>query len=139
LLRVGFPVRLNLLLGTALITADRWVVGGMQGTAALGRYAFAVSIAGLAGWSCGSPGSSSSPAFIARCVSMVTVALQRHLNRTVLPFTRYLPPILGAGALLVAPIVARFLPEYVEAIPRDPHPACSPAPPPRSRALVGSA
>jgi len=43
-------------------------------------------------------------------------ALQGHLERTLIPFARMLPPLLGAASVAVGPVVALAMPEYQEAI-----------------------
>jgi O-antigen/teichoic acid export membrane protein len=118
LLRIGFPQALSLLLGMSLATVDKLVVAAFGGTALLGYYAFATSMAGLAG----------SVAWVVRTVVFPdlygaaviqgrTAALRAHLDRTVLPFTRLYPPLLGLLALGIGPVVALALPQYVPAVP----------------------
>lgn len=118
LLRVGVPVAVSMLLGTALSTADRWVVAGFGGTRLLGYYAFAASVAGLAG----------SFAWVVRTVVFPDVygearsrgavaALQSHFERAVLPFARLYPPLLGLLSCLLGPAIALVMPKYLPAAP----------------------
>jgi O-antigen/teichoic acid export membrane protein len=115
---VGLPILVTLMLGTAFVTADRLVVAAFGGTAMLGLYAFAVSIAGLGG----------SFAWVVRTVVYPEVyaeagqgeagtAMQDHLLRTIRPFARLFPPLLGILALAMPPLVDLLLPRYVDAIP----------------------
>jgi O-antigen/teichoic acid export membrane protein len=117
LLGVGFPVMLSGLTATILATADRLVVAAMAGTAVLGYYAFAASIAGLA----------ASAAWVIRIVIFPDVyshaaragaasAVRDHLERTVLPFARVFPPLLGVAALAIAPAVLFALPNFAPAV-----------------------
>jgi O-antigen/teichoic acid export membrane protein len=117
LLRVGIPVAISMVLGTALSTGDRWVVAGFGGTGLLGYYAFAASIAGLAG----------SFAWVVRTVVFPDVygearsigaaaALKGHFERTVLPFARLYPPLLGFLACLLGPTIALAIPKYLPAV-----------------------
>ncbi|HEY7460538.1 MAG TPA: oligosaccharide flippase family protein [Gemmatimonadota bacterium] len=118
LLRIGFPQALSVLLGMTLVTADKLAVAAFGGTSLLGYYAFATSIAGLAG----------SAALIVRTVVFPEVygqavtrgqaaALRTHLDRTVLPFTRLYPPLLGFLALGIGPLTALALSQYLPAVP----------------------
>jgi O-antigen/teichoic acid export membrane protein len=118
LLDVGFPVALTGMLATALASADRLVVGTYAGVTLLGYYAFAGSVAGLAG----------SFAFVIRTVVFPDVyqqarfdgtapALQRHLAGTIHPFARIFPVFLGVLALGLGPAVSLVLPHYLAAIP----------------------
>ncbi|HEX5436125.1 MAG TPA: oligosaccharide flippase family protein [Gemmatimonadaceae bacterium] len=117
LLHVGTPVAATLLLGTALTTADRLIVAGVGGMRMLGYYAFAVSIAGLAG----------TAAWVVRTVTFPHVyghardaghaeALRSYLHGTLVPFARLFPPLLGVFALLIGPAVMLVLPRYAAAI-----------------------
>lgn len=116
LLNIGIPLALSSALTVALGTADRLVVAAYGGAATLGLYAFGVSIAGLA----------ASLAWIIRTVIFpdvygsarvagATPAMREHLDRTVLPFANLFPPILGALALAMEPIMAIALPRYLPA------------------------
>ena len=118
LLEIGTPLALSSALTIALGTADRLVVAAYGGAATLGLYAFGVSIAGLA----------ASLAWIIRTVIFPDVygsarvagaapAMREHLDRTVLPFAYLFPPILGALALAMEPVMALALPRYLPAAP----------------------
>ncbi len=117
LLGVGIPLTVSMLLATALYTADRWVVAALGGATLLGYYAFAASVAGVTG----------SFAWVVRTVvfpdvyshaqsSGAAAALNRHFDRAVLPFARLYPPVLGALACGLGPVVALAAPQYVPAI-----------------------
>jgi O-antigen/teichoic acid export membrane protein len=103
--------------GILLATTDRWVVTVWGGPAMLGYYAFAGSAAAVA----------AALALVIRTVVFRQVygetfsagaatALRAHLERALLPFARLLPPLLGALALVVGPVVSLLLPRYTEAI-----------------------
>jgi O-antigen/teichoic acid export membrane protein len=117
LLGVGIPLTASMLLATALYTADRWIVAALGGATLLGYYAFAASISDVTG----------SFAWVVRTVvfpdvyghaqtSGAAAALERHFDGAVLPFARLYPPVLGAMACVLGPVVARVLPQYVPAI-----------------------
>jgi O-antigen/teichoic acid export membrane protein len=116
LLDIGIPLALSSALTIALGTADRLVVAAYGGAATLGLYAFGVSIAGLA----------ATLAWVIRTVIFpdvygstrvagATPAMREHLDRTVLPFAYLFPPILGALALAMEPVMALALPRYLPA------------------------
>ncbi|MBA3496965.1 MAG: hypothetical protein H0T86_07660 [Gemmatimonadales bacterium] len=118
LLRLGVPLALASLVGTLLLTADRWVIAGWGGATMLGYYAFAGSVATA----------STALALVIRTVVFTDVygdaqstgsaaAVRGHLDRAVLPFARLLPPVLGACSLVVGPVVAIGMPGYAPAIP----------------------
>lgn len=118
LLRIGLPLVPALLTSTALMTADRLAVAAYGGTTLLGYYVFAVSIAGLA----------ASFAWVIRTVVFPEVygsvdhlgageAVRLHLDRTIRPFARLYPPLLGAIALAIGPAVLLLLPQYAAAVP----------------------
>jgi O-antigen/teichoic acid export membrane protein len=117
LLKVGLPVVLTMCVGILLSTGDRWVVAFWGGQTMLGHYAFAGSLTVGA----------AALALVIRTVVFAEVygqassagavsALQGHLERTLLPFARILPPILGAVSVALGPLIAVAMPEYVEAI-----------------------
>jgi O-antigen/teichoic acid export membrane protein len=117
MLRVGMPVVLTMGIGILLSTGDRWVVALWGGPTMLGYYAFAGSVTAVAGVL----------AIVVRTVvfpqvyreassSGAAAALQVHLDRTLLPFACFLPPLLGALSLALGPLVAGTMPQYVEAI-----------------------
>ncbi len=118
LLRLGVPVALTGMVGTLLLTADRWIIAGWGGATMLGYYAFAGSVASAA----------AALALVIRTVVFADVygdaqaagsatAVRTHLERAVLPFARLLPPLLGALSLVVGPIVAAGMPGYGPAVP----------------------
>jgi O-antigen/teichoic acid export membrane protein len=117
MLRVGFPLVLTMGVGILLATCDRWIVAFWGGSAMLGYYAFAGSVTTAA----------VALAMVVRTVVFPQVygdassqgsaaALRSHLDRILLPYARILPPILGALALALAPVVAATIPAYTEAI-----------------------
>ena len=119
LLRVGVPLAINMILTAALSTADRWIVAAFGGVTMLGYYAFAAQIASVA----------ATFAWVIRTVifpdvyrharaapAQAAMALRMHLERAVLPFARLLPPLLGAGSLVVGPVLVRVLPRYAAAV-----------------------
>ncbi|HEX6432941.1 MAG TPA: oligosaccharide flippase family protein [Gemmatimonadales bacterium] len=117
MLRVGLPVVLTMGIGILLSTSDRWVVAVWGGPTMLGYYAFAGSVTAFAGVL----------AIVVRTVVFPQVyrqascsgpaaALQVHLDRTLLPFACFVPPLLGGLSLAVGPLVAGSMPQYVEAI-----------------------
>jgi O-antigen/teichoic acid export membrane protein len=117
LFRVGLPITLTTCVGVLLITGDRWIVAGWGGTTMLGYYAFAASLTTAA----------SGLAVIIRTVVVSQVygetssagaaaALRSHLEESLLPFARLLPPLLGALSIMVGPAIAYGMPEYLQAI-----------------------
>ncbi|MGH7499096.1 MAG: lipopolysaccharide biosynthesis protein [Gemmatimonadales bacterium] len=117
LLGVGIPLTVSMLLATSLYTADRWIVAAFGGATLLGYYALAASVADVTG----------SFAWVVRTVvfpdvyghaqsSGAVAALNRHFDRAVLPFARLYPPLLGALACLLGPVVALAVPQYLPAI-----------------------
>jgi len=117
MLGIGLPVALTGALGTLLLTADRWVVAAWGGQELLGYYAFGAALA-------------SAGAALALAVRTVVfpqvygdarltgaaAALQRHLERSLMPFATLVPPVLGAVGALVAPAVELLVPQYAPAI-----------------------
>ena len=117
MLAVGLPLGMTQFLSAMLATADRLVLGAWLGLAALGHYAFAVSVASLG----------VSAALVVQTVVMpdlygrlanegVAGITREHLDRTIRPFVLLLAPIVGAGVLVLGLIVASFLPQYAAAI-----------------------
>jgi O-antigen/teichoic acid export membrane protein len=117
MLRVGIPLALTGCIGTALQTADRWVVAVWGGPTLLGYYAFAGAVAGAA----------TALSLVIRIVVFPKVyadarsaapgaAIRLHLTNTLLPFARLFPPVLGAAGLLLGPVLARVLPAYLAAV-----------------------
>jgi O-antigen/teichoic acid export membrane protein len=113
----GFPVALTGMVGTMLQTADRWVVAVWGGHELLGYYAFGAALA-------------SAGAALALSVRTVVfpkvygdaklagaaAAIQRHLERSLLPFATLVPPVLGAVGAGIGPAVALVAPQYTAAI-----------------------
>jgi O-antigen/teichoic acid export membrane protein len=117
LLKVGLPVVLTMCVGILLSTGDRWVVALWGGQTMLGHYAFAGSLTTFA----------AVLALVIRTVVFPEVygqassagaatALHTHLDRTLLPFARLLPPVLGAASLVTGPLLASAMPQYIAAI-----------------------
>jgi O-antigen/teichoic acid export membrane protein len=117
LLGIGIPITASMLLATALYTADRWVVAALGGATLLGYYAFAAAVADVTG----------SFAWVVRTVVFADVyglarssgaaaALNRHFDRAVIPFARLYPPLLGALACVLAPVVTLVVPQYASAV-----------------------
>ncbi len=117
MLHVGFPLALTGCVGTALQTADRWVVAAWGGATQLGYYAFAGAVAGAA----------TALSLVIRTVVFPKVyadarsvapgaAVRIHLVNTLLPYARLFPPILGAIGLALGPILAVVLPGYQAAV-----------------------
>jgi O-antigen/teichoic acid export membrane protein len=117
LLHIGIPVAVMNCVGILLVTVDRWIVTFWGGATMLGYYAFAASVTTAA----------VALALVVRTVVFRQVygetfdagaaqALRTHLERSLLPFARLLPPILGAVGLAVAPMVAVALPRYTLAV-----------------------
>jgi O-antigen/teichoic acid export membrane protein len=117
LLHVGLPVTLTSCVGILLVTSDRWVVAFWGGPTMLGYYAFGASVTAGA----------TALALVIRTVvfrqvygeafsSGAAAALRAHLERSLLPFARLLPPILGGMGLVVGPAIVLALPGYTEAI-----------------------
>jgi O-antigen/teichoic acid export membrane protein len=117
LLRVGVPIAITIFFGILLTTVDRWVVAVLGGSTMLGYFAFAGSIAQI-GTALGQ---------VVRTVVFprvygqastdgLTPAIDAHLQRTLLPYARLLPPILGAVSLVVGPAIALGMPHYLPAI-----------------------
>jgi len=118
MLNVGLPVVVSLLIGFMLATADRLVVAAHGNMELLGLYALAFSLAGIAG----------SLALVVRVIVYPEVfasvaalgeaeALRRHLAGTVVPFATFLPPVLGGLAVVLGPVMAAVLPQYLDAVP----------------------
>lgn len=118
LLGVGVPVSIAGVATTMLTTVDRLIVAGLEGTEALGFYAFAVAASGVG-------------AFAALAVRTVVfpdvyaharreggrLAAAIHLEDTVVPVARLLPPILGFVALAFGPAIALVAPRYLTVLP----------------------
>lgn len=116
MLAVGLPLSLSQLLSAMLATVDRIVVGAWLGLAALGHYAFAVSVASLG----------VSAALVVQTVVFPDVygrldregaagITREHLERTIRPFVLLLSPLVGAGVLVLGLVIARLLPQYAAA------------------------
>jgi O-antigen/teichoic acid export membrane protein len=117
MLVAGLPVALTGMVGTLLQTADRWVVAVWGGQELLGYYAFGAALASVG----------AALALAVRTVVFPEVygdaklagaaaALQRHLERSLVPFGTLVPPVLGAIGAGVGPVVALVAPQYTAAI-----------------------
>lgn len=117
MLHIGFPLALTGCVGTALQTADRWVVAAWGGATLLGYYAFAGAVAGGA----------TALSLVIRTVVFPKVyadarnaapgaAVRLHLVNTLLPYARLFPPVLGAVGLALGPVLAVVLPGYTPAV-----------------------
>src|SRR4029453_7712995 len=111
MLRVGLPVVITMAVGMLLATGDRRMLAVGGGGTRLGHYAFAGSVTTAAG----------ALAIVIRTVVFPQVygeasslgsatALRSHLDGILLPFARILPPVLGALALALGPVVAAAAP-----------------------------
>jgi len=116
LLAIGVPLSVTQLLTAMLVTVDRLFVGAMLGIAALGQYAFAVSVASLG----------ATAALIVRTVVFPDVygkvgkedgggIARAHLAGTVRPFVLVLSPLAGGAALVLVLLAALALPQYLAA------------------------
>jgi O-antigen/teichoic acid export membrane protein len=118
LLKIGLPVALTMSTGILLATADRWVLAVWGGPTMLGYYAFAGSLAMAAGAFAVVIRTAVFPQLYSESFTDgADAALQRHLERAVLPFARLLPPLLGALSLALGPVVALAMPTYIPAVP----------------------
>jgi O-antigen/teichoic acid export membrane protein len=117
LLRVGVPIAITIFLGILLTTVDRWVVAVLGGSTMLGYFAFAGSIAQV-GTALGQVVRTVVFPQVYGQVSTegLTPAIDAHLQRTLLPYARLLPPILGTFSLMVGPAIALWMPHYLPAI-----------------------
>jgi len=117
MLATGFPVAVTGVVGTLLQTADRWVVAAWGGRELLGYYAFGAALASAG----------AALALSVRTVVFTEVygeaklsgaatALQRHLERSLLPFATLVPPVLGAIGAVIGPAVTLVAPQYTAAI-----------------------
>ena len=117
MLATGFPMAVTGVVGTLLQTADRWVVAAWGGQELLGYYAFGAALASAG----------AALALSVRTVVFTEVygeaklsgaatALQRHLERSLLPFATLVPPVLGAIGAVIGPAVTLVAPQYTAAI-----------------------
>ena len=117
LMSIGIPMAFTGAVALLLTTADRWVVTAWGGPTMLGYYAFAASVTTGA----------LALAQIIRTVVFPQVygeassagaakAIRAHLKRALVPFARFLPPLLGGLSLAIGPLVAWAMPSYVPAI-----------------------
>jgi O-antigen/teichoic acid export membrane protein len=117
MLAVGLPLSMSQFLSAMLATVDRLVVGAWLGLAALGQYAFGVSVASVG----------LSAALVVQTVVFpdvygrleregVTAITREHLERTIRPFVLVLSPLAGAGVIGLSVIVTRLLPQYEAAM-----------------------
>jgi PST family polysaccharide transporter len=114
---LGLPVSLTNISTTVLQTIDQVLVGFFAGIAALGTYAFAISLSGFG----------MHLALIARNVILTDVygaesrgdggeAGRLVMDRSLVVFTTLLPPLSGFAALLLSPVILAFLPQYEAAV-----------------------
>lgn len=112
LLGIGFPVAVSLTLQTALVSADRLVLGALAGIEALGQYAFAASFASLG----------ASFGLVVRTVVFPQVFRTAghggtgELRRGLLALAWVLAPVLGALAFGLGPVLHAFVPRYAPAV-----------------------
>jgi O-antigen/teichoic acid export membrane protein len=117
LIRLGLPICLTGVLTTALMTADRIVVGSLAGIDDLGRYAFAVSLAGLGMVSAYVVRAVIFPeVYSGSAVSGVAENTRLHVERTLRPFAVLLSPIAGLAALALAPLITWMMPTYADTV-----------------------
>jgi O-antigen/teichoic acid export membrane protein len=118
LLQVGVPLSLAAVATTLLTTVDRLIVVGFAGTEALGLYSFGVAVSSLG----------ASAALVVRTVVFPDVYAQArreggelaaatHVEETVVPVASLLPPLLGLVGLALGPVIALFVPRYLEILP----------------------
>jgi O-antigen/teichoic acid export membrane protein len=114
---VGLPLSASQLLSAMLATVDRLVAGAWLGLAALGQYAFAVSVASLGVSAALVVKTVVFPDLYGRVDREGAVGITReHLDRTIRPYVLLLAPVAGAGVLALGLVVARLLPEYAAAV-----------------------
>jgi O-antigen/teichoic acid export membrane protein len=117
ILAVGLPLSVSQLLNTMLSTVDRIVLGAWLGLAALGQYAFAVSVASLGVSAALVVQNVVFPDMYGRLEKEGAVAITReHLDRTIRPFALFLAPLAGAGVLAFGLVVTRLFPRYEAAV-----------------------
>lgn len=113
LLAIGLPFAITMWLGRLLGSVDRLVVAADGGRGALGYYAFAVSIAGLAGTLGWVVRVVIFPDVYARAQAVgAGAAVREHVDRALLPFAVLYPPLLGLAALALRPGLALVAPQY---------------------------
>ena len=117
MLRIGAPLGLTAGLTLGLQTADRLVVAAFGGTALLGTYAFAGSIAGAA----------AAGMLVVRTVVFPDVyreaateggapAASRLIEDTIAPFVLVYGPLIGLASFAIGPLIQLAVPEYVDAV-----------------------
>jgi O-antigen/teichoic acid export membrane protein len=117
MLAVGLPVALTGMVGTLLQTADRWVVAAWGGHELLGYYAFGAALASAGAALALSVRTVVFPEVYSDAkLAGVPAALQRHLERSLLPFATLVPPVLGAIGAGVGPALALVAPQYTAAV-----------------------
>lgn len=113
----GLPLCLSSILVTALMTADRMVVGALAGIDDLGRYAFAVSLASV-----GMAGANVIRAVIfpdvygSAAASGVAQTTRAHVESTLRPFASVLSMLAGFAALALGPAIGWILPSYADTV-----------------------
>ncbi|HEX2527214.1 MAG TPA: oligosaccharide flippase family protein [Geminicoccus sp.] len=117
MLKIGLPISISQLLAAMLATVDRLVVGAWLGLAALGHYAFAVSVASVGVSAALVVQTVIFPDMYRRLEGEDAASLTReHLERTIRPFVLLLAPLAGAGILVLGLVVALLLPRYATAL-----------------------
>jgi O-antigen/teichoic acid export membrane protein len=117
MLAVGFPVALTGAVGTLLGTADRLVVAVWGGQELLGYYAFAGARASVAAALALAIRTVVFPDVYgeAKAIGAAT-ALQRHMERAMMPYAALVPPVLGAVGICLGLVVPVVLPGYADAV-----------------------
>lgn len=117
MLAAGLPVALTGVVGTLLQTADRWVVAAWGGHELLGYYAFGAALASAGAALALSVRTVVFPEVYGEAkLAGAAAALQRHLERSLLPFATLVPPVLGALGAVIGPAVALVAPGYAAAV-----------------------
>jgi O-antigen/teichoic acid export membrane protein len=117
MLATGFPMALTGVVGTLLQTADRWVVAAWGGHELLGYYAFGAALASAGAALALSVRTVVFPEVYGEAkLAGAAAALQRHLERSLLPFATLVPPVLGAIGAGIGPAVSLVAPQYTAAI-----------------------
>ncbi|MBA3318895.1 MAG: oligosaccharide flippase family protein [Gemmatimonadales bacterium] len=118
MLSVGWPMALTGAVGILLHTADRWVVAAWGGRELLGYYAFAGALtSAAAAFALAIRTVVFSEVYGEARVAGAATALQRHLERSLMPFATLVPPVLGAIGFCLGPLVELAAPGYAQAVP----------------------
>jgi O-antigen/teichoic acid export membrane protein len=117
LMHRGLPMCLSSILVTALMTADRMVVGALAGIDDLGRYAFAVSLASVGMASANVIRAVIFPdVYGGAVVTGIAQTTRAHVESTLRPFASVLSMAAGFAALALGPTIAWILPSYADTI-----------------------